>query len=81
MGNRFKKEIGMICEFSPSGAAKPLFIKWEDGRKFSIDHILDMRKAASLKAGGSGIRYICMVHGKEVTMFKDGDCWWLELDG
>jgi len=73
-------EVGILAEFSPSGRVTPKAILWEDGRRFSIDHILDMRRAASLKAGGLGIRYICKVHGKEVMLYKDEDRWFMEVD-
>ena len=61
-----------------SGNAIPTSIVWEDGRIFEIDKILDMRKAASLKAGGLGIRYICRICGKPVVLFNDDGLWLME---
>lgn len=45
------------------GKILPLVLQWEDGREFEIDKVLDMRPAASLKAGGCGIRYTCCILG------------------
>ena len=33
--------------------------------------VLDIRKAAALKCGGVGIRYICRICGKEVPIFEE----------
>ena len=46
---------------------RPVSIGWEDGRIFEIDRIPDIRKAASLKAGGPGIRYIC-IHDEGLSL-------------
>ena len=61
-----------------SGKAIPTSIIWEDGRVFAIDKVLDIRKAASLKAGGSGIRYVCRIRGKTVLLFNDNGLWFME---
>jgi hypothetical protein len=42
---------------------------WEDSRRYSIDRVTDVRRAASLKAGGIGIRYTCVVRGHETYLF------------
>ena len=61
-----------------NGNAIPTSIVWEDGRLFEIDKVLDIRKAASLKAGGLGIRYICRICGKTVALFNDDGLWFME---
>ena len=60
------------------GNIRPLAIKWEDGRVFTIDRVLDVRMAAALKAGGQGIRYTCRISGKQVYLFCDGGRWFIE---
>lgn len=57
---------------------RPLHIKWEDGRIFTIDRLLDVRQAGALKAGGCGIRYRCMVHGKQVDLFNEEGHWYID---
>ena len=47
-----KIELNIIVQHLPDGQAVPKMILWEDGRKFAIDKILDIRKAAALKCGG-----------------------------
>ena len=58
----------------------PLSLEWEDGRSFEIDKVLDVRKAASQKAGGIGVRYTCRIRNKQVYLFKDEDMWFIETE-
>ena len=71
-------ELNIIVQHLPNGQAIPKTIIWEDGRKFPIDRVLDTRKAAALKCGGIGTRYICKVCNKEVAIFDEDGCWFLE---
>ncbi|MEG6585724.1 hypothetical protein [Dendrosporobacter sp. 1207_IL3150] len=73
-----KKFVTIIAQHESNGTIKPLKILWSDGRTFTIDRVLDIRQAASLKAGGWGIRYTCKVHGKEVYLFCDEGKWFIE---
>ena len=47
----------------------PREITWEDGRKFEIDKVSDIRQAAAMKAGGQGDRYTITVQGKQSYLF------------
>ena len=73
-----KIELNIIVQHRPDGKAIPKTIIWEDGRRFSIDRILDIRKAAALKCGGVGIRYICTICNKEVAIFDEDGFWSFE---
>lgn len=71
-------ELHIIVEHLPNGQAMPKTIVWEDGRKFDIDKVLDIRKAAATKCGGIGIRYICRICGKEIAIFDEDGIWFIE---
>ena len=73
-----KINLQVNADFDLDGNIRPRAIIWEDGRVFEIDRILDVRRAASLKAGGVGIRYICRIRGKEVKLFNDEGHWFIE---
>ena len=73
-----KIELNIIVQHLPNGEAIPKAIIWEDGRRFPIDKVLDKRKATALKYGGTGIRYICRICGKEVAIFDEDGIWFLE---
>ena len=73
-----KINLEVIAAFDLDGNVHPRAIIWEDGRVFDIDRVLDVRRAASLKAGGLGIRYICRIRGKTVALFNDEGRWFME---
>lgn len=51
----------------------------KDGVEYEISKVKDIRRAASLKAGGAGMRYTCVVDGKEVYLFyEDNNMWFME---
>jgi hypothetical protein len=71
--------VEITAKHDVNGKIRPLTIKWEDGRIFEVDHVLDLRQAASLKGGGLGIRYTCRIRNKEAYLFNDeGKCMWKE---
>ena len=71
-------DVEVIAAFDLDGNVHPKAIIWEDGRVFDIDRVLDVRRAASLKAGGLGSRYICRIRGKTVALFNDEGYWFIE---
>lgn len=70
--------VAVDVRFSPTGQMTPKAIHWSDGRRFPIDEVTDMRKAASLKAGGRGIRYTCLIEGKQRYLFFEDPRWFVE---
>ena len=70
--------VKVIVEFSPEGKIVPLFVEWEDGRKFAVDRLLDVRRAASTKVGGTGMRYTVRIMGHETYLFEDRGRWFVE---
>ncbi len=73
-----KINLAVTADFDLDGNIYPRAITWEDGRVFEIDRILDIRRAASLKAGGVGMRYICRIRGREVKLYNDEGHWFME---
>ncbi len=69
--------IDVTARFYPDGTLVPLYITWTDGAVFEIDRVLDVRRAASLKKGGIGIRYTCRIRGRERYLFLDGTRWFI----
>ena len=70
--------VQVNADFDKDGRVFPRSIVWEDGRSFSVDRILDVRPAPSLKAGGSGMRYTCRILGRSAYLFLDGTQWYME---
>ena len=77
-----KVYVSVIEVRHKDGKLSPLFITWEDGRRFRIDKVLNICRAASLKAGGAGLRYTIRVKGEEKHLFleEDRNCakWFVE---
>ncbi|MEI6602577.1 MAG: hypothetical protein WCL54_03720 [Clostridia bacterium] len=70
--------VDVTAQFTKDGDLEPVAFLWENGCKYEIDKILDMKKAASLKVGGHGVRYLCRVRNKEVVLFLDNGKWFVE---
>lgn len=73
-----KTYVSVRAYFNTEGIIMPDLILWEDGRRFKIDRILEKRPAASLKSGGTGIRYTCLICNREAYLYLDGSKWWVE---
>lgn len=69
--------VEVIAKFTKDGGKVPLKIKWQDGRTFDIDKVTDVRRAASLKAGGQGMRYRCRINGRETYLWLEEDKWFV----
>lgn len=74
--DKVKLYVKVEAEFSEDGALRPKCIIWEDGRRFEIDRVTDCRRAASLKAGGAGLRYTCMIGGSPHYLFYEENYKW-----
>jgi hypothetical protein len=70
--------IEVTAKHNIDGSVRPLTLKWTDGRVFEIDRLIDACQAPSLKGGGLGIRYTCRIYNKEVYLFDDEGCWFIE---
>ena len=70
--------VVVIARFDAEGNITPLTVIWEDGRVFEIDKVLDIRRAASLKAGGIGVRYTCRIRGRETFLWYEEPRWYVE---
>ena len=75
MGKTF---VTVTAEHDTNGMIKPTVLHWSDGRKWEIEKIFDVRMAASLKAGGQGVRYTCRIANKQVYLFFDDGKWFIE---
>lgn len=73
-----KQYISVTARFDEDGNLLPLKIHWNDGRSFDIDKVTDIRYAASLKAGGAGLRYTCKISGNERYLFLEENRWFVD---
>ena len=73
-----KVYVSVLAEFNAEGVLTPISFVWEDGKRYPIDKVLDVRRAASLKAGGMGTRYTCRVCGRQTYLYQEEDRWFME---
>ena len=64
-----KVYVAVKADFAEDGTLLPREITWEDGTKFEIDRVIDIRQAAAMKAGGQGDRYTVRIGGKQSYLF------------
>ena len=76
--NYRKRYVDVVARFEADGRIIPMKITWHDGSVFFIDRVLDIRRAASLKAGGAGIRYTCRINNRETYLFLEENKWFVE---
>ena len=73
-----KKYVSVNARFLEDGSIIPLSILWDEETTFPIDKITIICCAASMKAGGAGIRYTCMINGTQKYLFLEKDKWFVE---
>ena len=71
LGSDNKVYVHVNTDHLADGRVFPRFIIWEDGKRYKVDKIIDIRPAASLKAGGAGVRYTIRVGKRETYMFLE----------
>ncbi len=86
---RERVDVDVVVRWNTLGELTPQEIIWRDGARFTVDRVLDVCKAASLRAGGMGWRFKVRltnedynVFGKETFLFldqgKEPETWFVE---
>ena len=47
--NSIKVYVDVLVEFNEDGVMLPRLITWEDGSKYEVDRVVDIRPAAAMK--------------------------------
>ena len=74
----YKKYVDVLALHKADGQILPVMLIWDDGRRYHIDRVLDVRRAASLKAGGVGVRYTCRILNKTRYIWYEDPAWFVE---
>lgn len=69
--------VEVTARFDTEGNIRPLSLKFDD-ILYEIDRVLDVRRAASLKAGGMGMRYTIRVGQNETYLYFEDPRWFVE---
>lgn len=71
-----KVYVEVNVTFSPDGSARPIYIRFEDNKKYEIDRIVQRCRAASTRVGGTGIRYTVQINGRPAFLFDEQNGKW-----
>lgn len=73
----FKRYVDVVLVQRKSGESQPLYLYWEDGKKYKIDKVISVERRAS-EVGGCGVRYACMIEGRRRNLFLEKNRWFIE---
>lgn len=73
----YKRYVSVVALTDKDGRLTPLFLIWDNGVKYPIDKVLEIRKAASI-VGGCGILYRCRIQNRERNIFYERNRWFIE---
>ena len=76
--SREKRYVKVVSVTDEDGRITPVSVEWEDGRIYEIDRVLDVRHAASLKVGGTGMRYLIRIGQATTYLFHEDPRWYVE---
>ncbi len=71
--------LGVYTYTTPQGLVLPSRIRWEDGKEWEIDRVLDVRPGVARKAGGVGTRYLVRIGAHERELFLVDGRWFAEV--
>lgn len=67
--NSLKVYVKVIVTFTEEGQMRPRMVMWEDGHKYKIDRVIDIKQAAAMRCGGQGDRYTVRIDNKETYLY------------
>lgn len=77
MEEREKKYEPVVVRFDQTGKMRPLVIEFEEGQRYPVDRIVDVRRAACQSVGGIGDRYTCRIKGQESYLWFEKGRWFV----
>lgn len=73
-----KMYVSVSAEFDTDGNMRPSVIHLDSGQDIKIRKIKNITRAASLRVGGQGIRYICSIGKQDIVLFYEKPRWFIE---
>ena len=64
-----KVYVEVNASFGEDGQMYPKSLVWEDGTRYIIDKVTDIRQAAAMKSGGQDDRYTVNINEKQSYLF------------
>ncbi len=73
----YKRYVEVVTLIGKQGEVRPLFLIWDNGIKYPVDKIIEVRNAAS-QVGGCGLLFRCMIGGQIRNLFFERNRWFIE---
>ena len=70
--------VDVIVRESKDGRKRPMSLLFEDGKSYIIERLVQVKRCAARKVGGTGMRYTVSIMGKETYLFEDKGKWFVE---
>lgn len=73
-----KVYVRVNATFGTDGSISPEVIEWEDGTQYQVERVLDVRRAASMRAGGAAsvIRWrVVWAHARRAPAYAVSYVW------
>lgn len=61
--------VEVVAKFPAGGGMRPLYIVWEDGRKYEIDRVKSVGRAPARVSSILPVRYTCVFGGRERCLY------------
>lgn len=74
---REKRYMPVLVRFDREGTMRPMVIEFDEAHKYTVDQILDVRRAACQSVGGVGDRYTCRIQGRETYLWFEKGRWFV----
>ena len=78
IAGRHKQYVEVIVDVAVDGNQTPLAVVWEDGTRYPIAKVIDVRPASSKRFDGKGMRYTVQIGTYETRLFCEGRRWFVE---
>ena len=73
---RVKKYVPVLVHFDESGKMRPVMIEFDEGHRYEIQKIVDVRRAAAA-VGGVGDRYTIRINGRDSYLWFEKGRWFV----
>lgn len=75
---RRKEYVDIVLAVTADGFVRPVKLRFSNSEIYTVDRVVDVRRAASTKVGGSGMRYTVEICGQRTFIFEDDGRWFVE---
>ena len=75
-----KVYVEVVVRFLKEGGMRPLWLIWEDGRKFEVERVCFIERKSARVGSVLPVRYTCVIRGKEKFLYYENLRWFLEVE-